>query len=36
MAEGFAQVTLLAPVPIKVLGEPVEVFELVGAAPPRH
>src|SRR5262245_57417803 len=31
LAEGFVQVTPLGPVPIKGLGEPVEVFELVGA-----
>jgi len=30
LAEGFVQVTPLGPVPIKGLGEPVEVFELVG------
>ena len=31
LAEGFVQVTPLGPVPVKVLAEPVEVFELVGA-----
>src|SRR5262249_31939963 len=31
LAEGFVQVTPLGPVPIKGFGEPVEVFELVGA-----
>src|SRR5262249_17247640 len=35
LAEGFAQVTPLGPVPIKGLGEPIEVFELVGAGPAR-
>src|SRR5881296_3909068 len=35
LAEGFVQVTPLGPVPIKGLGEPVEVFELVGAGPLR-
>src|SRR2546426_3954711 len=39
LAEGFVQVTPLGPVPIKGLGEPVEVFELVGGRrrphPPR-
>jgi hypothetical protein len=32
LAEGFVQVTPLGPVPIKGLGEPVEVFELTGPA----
>src|SRR5262249_23913902 len=35
LAEGFVQVTALGPVPVKGLGEPVEVFELVGAGPVR-
>ena len=35
LAEGFVQVTSLGPVPIKGLGEPVEVFELVGAGAAR-
>src|SRR5207253_3358135 len=35
LAEGFVQVTPLGPVPIKRLGEPVEVFELVGAGVAR-
>ena len=35
LAEGFVQVTPLGPVPIKGLGEPVEVFELVGAGAAR-
>jgi len=35
LAEGFVQVTPLGPVPIKGLGEPVEVFELVGAGVAR-
>jgi tetratricopeptide (TPR) repeat protein len=35
LAEGFIQVTPLGPVPIKGLGEPVEVFELVGAGAAR-
>jgi class 3 adenylate cyclase len=35
LAEGFVQVTPLGPVPIKGLGEPVEVFELVGAGASR-
>src|SRR6059036_1067734 len=35
LAEGFVQVTQLGPVPIKGLGEPVEVFELVGAGAAR-
>jgi class 3 adenylate cyclase/tetratricopeptide (TPR) repeat protein len=34
-AEGFVQVTPLGPVPIKGLGEPIEVFELVGAGAAR-
>jgi class 3 adenylate cyclase/tetratricopeptide (TPR) repeat protein len=35
LAEGFVQVTPLGPVPIKGLGEPVEVFELVRAGAAR-
>ena len=35
LAEGFVQVTPLGPVPIKGLGEPVEVFELVNAGTAR-
>ena len=35
LAEGFVQVTSLGPVPIKGLGEPIEVFELVGAGAAR-
>jgi class 3 adenylate cyclase len=35
LAEGFVQVASLGPVPIKGLGEPVEVFELVGAGAAR-
>src|SRR6266446_1238000 len=35
LAEGFVQVTPLGMVPIKGLGEPVEVFELVGAGAAR-
>src|SRR5262249_62177089 len=31
LAEGFVQITPLGPMPIKGLGEPIEVFELVGA-----
>jgi class 3 adenylate cyclase len=34
LAEGFVQVTSLGPVPVKGLGEPVEVFDLMGPAPP--
>jgi class 3 adenylate cyclase len=34
-AEGFVQVTPLGPVPVKGLGEPVEVFELSGAGAAR-
>ena len=36
LAEGFVQVTPLGPVPVKGLGEPVEVFELVGAGASPH
>jgi class 3 adenylate cyclase/tetratricopeptide (TPR) repeat protein len=35
LAEGFVQVTPLGQVPVKGLGEPVEVFELVGAGAAR-
>jgi class 3 adenylate cyclase/tetratricopeptide (TPR) repeat protein len=35
LVEGFVQVTPLGPVPVKGLGEPVEVFELVGAGAAR-
>src|SRR4030095_16668449 len=35
LAEGFVQITPLGPVPIKGLGDPVEVFELVGAGAAR-
>jgi class 3 adenylate cyclase/tetratricopeptide (TPR) repeat protein len=35
LVEGFARVRSLGPVPIKGLGEPVEVFELLGAASGR-
>jgi len=35
LAEGFVQVTPLGPVPITGLGEPVAVFELVGAGAAR-
>jgi class 3 adenylate cyclase len=35
LAEGFVQVTPLGPVPIKGLGEPAEVFALVGAGAAR-
>jgi class 3 adenylate cyclase/tetratricopeptide (TPR) repeat protein len=35
LAEGFVQVTPRGPVPIKGLGEPIEVFELVGAGAAR-
>jgi class 3 adenylate cyclase len=35
LAEGFVQVTPLGPVPIKGLGEPIEVFELVEAGAAR-
>src|SRR5262245_9474512 len=36
LAEGFVQVKALGPVPIKGLPEPVQVFELVGAAAVRR
>jgi class 3 adenylate cyclase/tetratricopeptide (TPR) repeat protein len=32
LAEGFVQLTPLGPIPVKGLAEPVEVFELTGAA----
>src|SRR5215831_6064712 len=35
LAEGFIPVTRLGPMPIKGLGEPIEVFELVGASAAR-
>jgi class 3 adenylate cyclase/tetratricopeptide (TPR) repeat protein len=35
LAEGFIQVFSLGLVPVKGLAEPVEIFELVGAAPTR-
>jgi class 3 adenylate cyclase len=35
LAEGFVQVTLLGPVPVKGLASPVEVCELVGTGPAR-
>ncbi len=35
LVEGFVQVTPLGPVPMKGLGEPVEVFELIGAGAGR-
>jgi class 3 adenylate cyclase/tetratricopeptide (TPR) repeat protein len=35
LAEGWVQVTLLGPVPVKGLSTPVEVCELVGAGPAR-
>jgi class 3 adenylate cyclase/tetratricopeptide (TPR) repeat protein len=35
LAEGFVQVAPLGPVPIKGLGEPVEVFDLLGASAAR-
>jgi class 3 adenylate cyclase/tetratricopeptide (TPR) repeat protein len=35
LAEGFVQVTPLGPVPVKGLGEPIEVFELTGAGAAR-
>jgi class 3 adenylate cyclase/tetratricopeptide (TPR) repeat protein len=35
LAEGFIQVLSLGPVPIKGLAQPVEAFELLGAAPVR-
>jgi class 3 adenylate cyclase len=35
LAEGFVQVTPLGPVPVKGVGEPVEVFELAGAGVAR-
>jgi class 3 adenylate cyclase/tetratricopeptide (TPR) repeat protein len=35
LAEGFVQVKPLGPVPVKGVAEPVEIFELVGAASAR-
>src|SRR5881296_3950715 len=35
LAEGFVQVKPLGPIPVKGAAEPVEVFELVGAAEVR-
>ena len=35
LAEGFVQVKPLGPVPVKGVAEPVELFELVGAASVR-
>ncbi|MFQ5773158.1 MAG: adenylate/guanylate cyclase domain-containing protein [Kiloniellaceae bacterium] len=35
LAEGFVRVRSLGPVPIKGLDQPIEVFELTGAAPMR-
>jgi class 3 adenylate cyclase len=35
LAEGFVQVSSLGPVPVKGLGEPIEVFELTGAGAAR-
>src|SRR5262249_37949297 len=35
LAEGYIDVSPLGPVPIKGLGSPVEVFELIGAGPAR-
>ena len=35
LAEGFVQVKPLGPVPVKGLADPVEIFELVGAAEAR-
>jgi class 3 adenylate cyclase/tetratricopeptide (TPR) repeat protein len=35
LAEGFVQVQALGPVPVKGIGEPVEVFELAGVTPTR-
>ena len=35
LAEGFVHVTSLGPVPIKGLGEPIEIFELTGAGTAR-
>jgi len=35
LAEGVVQVKPLGPIPIKGLAHPLEVFELVGARPPR-
>jgi class 3 adenylate cyclase/tetratricopeptide (TPR) repeat protein len=35
LAEGFIQVAPLGPIPVKGLADPVDVFELLGAAPTR-
>jgi class 3 adenylate cyclase len=35
LAEGFVEVASLGPVPVKGLGEPIEVFELAGAGAAR-
>jgi class 3 adenylate cyclase len=35
LAEGVVQVKPLGPIPIKGLAHPLDVFELVGARPPR-
>ncbi|MGH2405753.1 MAG: adenylate/guanylate cyclase domain-containing protein, partial [bacterium] len=35
LAEGFVQVTLLGPLPVKGMPEPIEAFELSGAVPVR-
>jgi class 3 adenylate cyclase/tetratricopeptide (TPR) repeat protein len=35
LAEGFVQVKALGPVPVKGVAEPIEIFELVGAATVR-
>ncbi len=36
LVEGYVQVTPLGPVPVRGVKEPVEVFELLGAAPGRR
>jgi class 3 adenylate cyclase len=36
LVEGLVRVTVLGPIPVKSLLEPVEVFELVGATTVRH
>jgi class 3 adenylate cyclase/tetratricopeptide (TPR) repeat protein len=36
LAEGYVAVTPLGPVPVRGLGEAVEVFELTGTGPARH
>ena len=35
LAEGFVEVKVLGPIPVKGLPEPIEVFELTGASPVR-